>query len=243
MLAMLPKAMLYTGAARSSDTRERILTAAAGMVADAGVDALTTRAVAAAAGCQAPTLYRLFGDKQGLLDALAERVLAAYAAQTLHKPPLDDVLEDLRCAWDEHIAFGLAHPAVYRLMTAASRSGRPSPAAKIGMEALRNRVQRVARAGLLRVSEERAVSLIHAAGTGTVTVLLETHPDRRDATLSRTAREAIMVAILAVSPLEASSDGAQLACALRTRLGETAILTPGERLMMDELLARLSNGV
>ncbi len=234
--------MLDNDAALSPDTRERILTAAARMVAVAGVDALTTRAVAAAAGCQAPTIYRLFGDKQGLLDAVAERVLATYAAQTLHKPPLKDVLEDLRCAWDEHVAFGLAHPAVYRLMTAASRSGQPSPAATMGLEALRRRVWRVAQAGLLKVSEERAVSLIHAAGTGTVTVLLETHHDRRDPGLSLIAREAVMAAILAVRPPKATSDGAQLASALRTRIRDTAILTPGERLMMDELLARLSNG-
>jgi len=53
--------MLDNDAALSPDTRERILTAAARMVAGAGVDALTTRAVAAAAGCQAPTIYRLFG--------------------------------------------------------------------------------------------------------------------------------------------------------------------------------------
>jgi len=102
-------------------------------------------------------------------------------------------------------------------------------------------LERGAQAGLLQVSEERAVSLIHAAGTGTVTVLLETHHDRRDPGLSLTAREAVMAAILAVRPPKATSDGAQLASVLRTRLNVTAILTPGERLMMDELLARLSN--
>jgi AcrR family transcriptional regulator len=37
----------------------------------AGRRAVTTRAVAAGAGVQAPTIYRLFGDKDGLLDALA----------------------------------------------------------------------------------------------------------------------------------------------------------------------------
>ena len=40
--------------------------------------AVTTRAVADAAGVQAPTLYRLFGDKDGLMEAVAEHVMAAF---------------------------------------------------------------------------------------------------------------------------------------------------------------------
>ena len=50
------------------------------MLREQGVAAVTTRAVAEAAGVQAPTIYRLFGDKDGLLDAVAEHVLAVYVA-------------------------------------------------------------------------------------------------------------------------------------------------------------------
>ena len=53
----------------AADTRERILDAAAELLVSGGTDGVSTRAVAAAAGVQAPTLYRLFGDKQGLLEA------------------------------------------------------------------------------------------------------------------------------------------------------------------------------
>jgi AcrR family transcriptional regulator len=60
------------------EVRARILAAAAALIADGGRDALTTRAVSAAAGVQAPTIYRLFGDKSGLLDAVAELGFAAY---------------------------------------------------------------------------------------------------------------------------------------------------------------------
>ncbi|MBC8122483.1 MAG: TetR family transcriptional regulator, partial [Gemmatimonadaceae bacterium] len=56
-------------AARVDDVRARIVVAAAGLIDSGGRDAATTRAVAAAAAVQAPTIYRLFGDKRGLLDA------------------------------------------------------------------------------------------------------------------------------------------------------------------------------
>jgi AcrR family transcriptional regulator len=41
---------------------------------------MSTKAVAAAAGIQAPTIYRLFGDNEALLDAVAEYGFAAYLA-------------------------------------------------------------------------------------------------------------------------------------------------------------------
>ena len=239
-ITLLPRCMARDETALPLGSRERILTAAAELVARGGVEALTTRAVATAAQSQAPTIYRLFGDKQGLLDAVAEHALAEYATRTGRRQALDDPVEELRAAWDEHIAFGLSHPAVYRLMSGAGRRGQPSPAAQEGMAALRARVHRAARAGLLRVSEERGVALIHAAGTGTVTALLEMPDDKRDDGLSLLAREAVLSAILAAPPTAAASETAQLAGALRTRIHDAEQLTAGERLLMDELLARLS---
>src|ERR1700761_6376736 len=114
-------------------TRARIVEVAAGLLATGGTDAVSTRAVALAAGTQAPTIYRLFGDKDGLLEAVAEYGFAAYLAR---KPPLvssGDPVADLRAGWDLHIAFGLENPALFSLMNdeAASR-GRMSPAAAAG---------------------------------------------------------------------------------------------------------------
>ena len=54
------------------DTRTAVLNAAAELVASGGTGALTTRAVAMKASIQPPTLYRIFGDKRGLLAALAQ---------------------------------------------------------------------------------------------------------------------------------------------------------------------------
>ena len=70
-----------------------------------------------AAGVQAPTIYRLFGDKDGLLDALAEHVFSAYVAGKAPSATTDDPVADLRAGWDTHIGFGLANPELFALLT------------------------------------------------------------------------------------------------------------------------------
>ena len=68
-------------------TRERIVETAASLLADGGREAVTTRAVATAAGVQPPTIYRLFGDKVGLLDAVTEHGFQAYLATRGSRAP------------------------------------------------------------------------------------------------------------------------------------------------------------
>lgn len=60
--------------------RQRVIEAAADLLAREGRDAVTTRAVAVAAGLQPPAIYRLFGDKDGLLEAVAEHGFATFLA-------------------------------------------------------------------------------------------------------------------------------------------------------------------
>ena len=79
---------------------------------------VATRAVCEAAGVTQPVLYRLFGDKRGLLDALAETGLQRYAARKAELEASDDPSADLRRGWDDHLAFAREHAALYRLMFA-----------------------------------------------------------------------------------------------------------------------------
>lgn len=227
----------------AQDTRVRILDAASKIIASGGIAALTTRAVASAASVQAPTLYRLFGEKRGLLNAVAEHGLATFVARKVTAEPHPDPVQDLRDAWDSYVAFGLANPAVFAIMNEIGAPTAGSPAALAGIAVLRERVHRVARAGRLGVPVERAVALIHAAGVGTVATLIANGPDTRDPQISPLARDAILSAILTEAPsrkIDASL--VSLATALGARLGESNNLTPGERLLMTELLDRLAAG-
>ena len=219
-----------------ANARERILAAAAALVALGGSEAATTRAVAAAAGVQAPTLYRLFGDKDGLLAAVAEQVMADFVAAKDRALAEHDPVLELRRGWDDYVAFGLGHSAIFALMNGSTKA--LSSATAAGLAVLARRVHRVARAGRLRVAEERAVDLIHACGTGTVLALITKPPEARD-DLAAAAREAVMAAILDESRVEAGATAA-MATGLRANLNDMPDLTPGERHLLDELLQRIA---
>ena len=217
------------------DLSTRIVTAAARLIAADGQGAATTRAVAAAAGVQAPTIYRLFGDKRGLLRAVAEHGITAYVADKAARTPHPDPVQDLRDGWDVHIAFGLAHPDLFAILSS------DTDAAARGLEVLRRRVHAVARAGRLRVGEARAVALIHAAGAGTVLTLLAEAEEHRDPGLAEAAREAVMAAILGDAPV--GDDGlTSAAVTLRAGLADTPLLSAGERALLGELLDRIAGG-
>ena len=223
------------------DIRSRIVAVAADLLHAGGRDALTTRAVAVAAGVQAPALYRLFGDKRGLLDAVAEHGFAAYLGEKMVRELGPDPVEDLRRGWDLHIGFGLANPAVYALMYGDPRPGVGSTAAAAAYLILKGLVRRIAVAGRLRVGEERATDLMHVSGCGTVLTLLAMPEGRRDMGLSRAARDAAIAAIVTDSPVVEESGPATAAITLRAALPDSvAVLSDGERRLLGEWLDRLA---
>ncbi len=61
----MPRAKQHT-----PELRDRVLAAALALLANDGVGALTTRAVAQAAGTSVPAVYEFFGDKAGLVREL-----------------------------------------------------------------------------------------------------------------------------------------------------------------------------
>lgn len=227
----------HSEAGSSDDHRSRIVQAAATLIAAGGREAATTRAVAAAAAVQAPTIYRLFGDKEGLLDAVAEWTLANFVASKARSNPSADPVEDLREGWDTYIAFGLANPAVFALMN--TNPGRQSKATIKGLSVLRERVRRVALTGRLRVPEGRAVDLIHAIGTGTVLTLLAKSPEDR-AGLSDDARAAAYAQVLGDRPSSRKRGLTGMASALRAGLDDIDGLSAGERQLLAELLDRIA---
>jgi AcrR family transcriptional regulator len=227
-------------AAAGDGPRKRILAATAKLLAEGGREAVSTRAVGAEAGVQAPTIYRLFGDKQGLLDAVATEGFATYLSTKSTPEPDTDPVDDLRAGWDEHLQFGLANPALYLLMC-EPRPGAMPPAAAAGIEILAARVHRIAEAGRLRVSEERAVQLVHAAGSGTTIALIAMPEAARDLELSVMAREAVVAAITTDAPAPSAPGPVGAAVALRAVLPQATALTEPERGLMREWLDRITD--
>ena len=237
------------------DVRARLVAAAVRLIAAGGREAATTRAVAAAAGVQPPALYRQFGDMRGLLDAAARETLAGYVRRKAARVPSGDPVEDLRRGWDLHVAFGLAHPAVYALIYGDPADGALSAAAREGEAHLHVLVARVAAAGRLRVGVPHAVRLVAAGGNGVTLALLATPPEARDPRLSDTMREAVLAAVTtAGSPAaDAGRPGERVAAravALRVVLAEAPeaeapagaphALSAAERQLLGEWLDRLA---
>jgi hypothetical protein len=105
---------------------------------------------------------------------------------------------------------------------------------------LTKHIRRIAEAGRLRVPEDRAATLVHAAGCGTTLTLIATPEDRRAPELSPTAREAIIAAITTDAPAAAAPGPAAAAVTLRAVLPQTDALTAPERGLMQEWLDRIA---
>lgn len=233
-----------------STTRDVIIEATAELLCKGGRDAVSTRSVAKAANVQAPTLYRLFGDMHGLLDAVISYQLALYLQSREEEIATDDPVDALRAGWNCNVRFGLSYPAFYTLMYGDAHPGVPYTAVAQTIAFLHGLVQRVAEAGRLRLNVTHATQMIHAACCGVIFTLL-TQPDDRDLTLSALAREAILEAILVpmatlsvdtatTTPHGAPNRVASRAVALRAVLAEVTQLTDNERGLLGEWLDRLS---
>lgn len=220
-------------------TRRRVIEAAIGLLTRGGRDAVTTRAVADGAGLQPPAIYRLFGDKDGLLDAVAEHGFATFLATKHVDPDPRDPIEDLRAGWDVAVEFGLANPALYTLMySEPTRS--TSAAFKAGMEILMGRIRRLAAGGWLRVDEELAAQIIHATARGAVLTWLSLPKDRRNPALLTALREAMVAAVTNQQPAVQDAGPAGAARALHAALPEQTTLSSAEQYLLREWLHRLA---
>ena len=70
---------------RSAERLTRILDACADLLDEVGYDDLSTRAVAQRAGVPIGSVYRFFGNKRQMADALAQRNLERYAARVTER--------------------------------------------------------------------------------------------------------------------------------------------------------------
>jgi AcrR family transcriptional regulator len=233
-------AELGTTAWRRDQARERIIEVAIDLLTREGRDAVTTRAVAVAAGLQAPAIYRLFGDKDGLLEAVAEHGFAKFLASKHVDPAPEDPIDDLRAGWDLAVEFGLANPALYTLMNAEPGRFR-SVASEAGHQMLMGRIRRLAVAGWLRVDEELAALIIQATARGAVLTWLSQPEEQRDRALLTVLCESMVTAVTSQKPAVHEAGAAGAARALRAALPSQTTLSGAEQHLLTEWLDRLAD--
>jgi AcrR family transcriptional regulator len=152
---------------------------------------ISTRAVCDAVGVGAPVLYRLFGDKNGLLAAVVDYAFERYLSRKRALPLSENPLDDVYAAWDGHVKFALENPAVFRIAYAPSLAEVPAGVEE-ARQLLVKRLIRCAEAGKLNTTPDDAAQVLMAACLGVEMSLLSqpstfSHPgvsDRvRDAVL------------------------------------------------------------
>ncbi|MEU7699070.1 TetR/AcrR family transcriptional regulator, partial [Streptomyces sp. NPDC039028] len=158
-----------------STARARILEATEELLATKDALSISTRAICDRAKVGMPEIYRQFGDKQGLLTAVADVGFARFLAEKRRNPLTDDPVEDLRTAWDSHVAFALRNPHLYRLMFTPAGDAKPG-AVKEAQAILLQAVERCRDAGRLRTSPELAGRSILSANVG-VCMMALSFPD------------------------------------------------------------------
>lgn len=97
-------------------TATALLDAAAGLLRSGGPAAVSVRAAAQACGISFRGVYALFGSKQALIDALAERGYRSLATGVRSVQTTDDPARDLVLAGVEGFRrFALSDPEIFRL--------------------------------------------------------------------------------------------------------------------------------
>jgi AcrR family transcriptional regulator len=202
------------------DTRSRMLEAAESLLRISPDRDISTRAVCDAAGVGAPVLYRLFGDKKGLLAAVVDNAFERYLTVKRALPLSDDPVDDLYVAWDNHVAFARGNPAVYRIAYAPSLLEVPGRVEE-GRQLLIERLIRCAEDGRLNTTPDRAAQAFMAAGVGVNLSVLSQPATYADANLARRVGTSVIRGLL-TDPTEPAAD--QQTDALRTAALQVAAL-------------------
>ncbi|MEV8252627.1 TetR/AcrR family transcriptional regulator [Rhodoglobus sp. NPDC076762] len=241
--------------------KHTIIEAAAQLLAESADGEFSTRAVCEASGIQQPALYRMFGDKAGLLEATVDHVWEKYLGMKRAAEDSADPLVDLRRGWDSHTAFALANPNAYRLLFGSNGVAR----AESGNEALRllqSVLERLAAEGRLRVTPEVAAQQVTAANSGVALALVLRPQQSDDPQLSERMRESVISSIVAGGaevqdspPEERGAESSRhrrenletfTAAAVTVRAGlrhmRSPLFSPAEIALLDEWLARVAAG-
>ena len=217
-----------------SDTRERLIAAAADLIARAPGEEFSLRAVCDAVGVKMPTLYHFFGSKQGLIDAVIDRGFDLYLAEKDAAEPSGDPVQDIRAGWDAHVTFGISNPGFYTLMYGKVRPGYSPAAQSRPSEILRALTRRAEEQGRLVVPSEQAAAHILVTNIGvTLRQIILAAPDPA---LSAAVREGAIAAITGTSP--GASD--PLAATVEFAAAHPDVLGRAETQLLIEWLGRLS---
>jgi len=178
----------------STSKAELIIRAAEDLLERIGPERMTMRAICAAAGVTAPTLYHYFGDKGHLMDELVNRGIDEFLADRRSFRETDDPLLDLKRGWDRFLAFGFEHPWLFRLMIERVMQ---YPEIASEMHALtRSRLVRLCNMGRLRTDVEFASKALKIATNAVIALFVQGEPKEEIRRISSFLFEAVTARLI-----------------------------------------------
>jgi AcrR family transcriptional regulator len=117
--------VLVMSPARARTSPDAILDAARAVVEEGGLDSLTMQAVADRVGVRAPSLYKHVADRQALVRAVVDAVMADLVRTLAVPRPDPDPRQDLRRMVRRYRNFVRANPAGYALLFGRPTLGIP----------------------------------------------------------------------------------------------------------------------
>lgn len=222
------------------ETRRRILAAAVDLIAASDDSDIAVRQVCDAAGIRLPTLYHYFGNKDGLLDAVAERCVDRLTGA--QSEPDDHPVTALRSSWDRYVAWGVANPRLFELVHRRVRPDTmPETSARMTAQAV-TVLTAAADRGLLIVDPMFALQHLISSVSGLTLHLVI--GGQTDPVLSAAIRDATIAAIVGMDLNESADDDrilAESASRLLYALPTTTDLGPAETTLLRAWLTRLSD--
>ncbi|MDQ0923856.1 AcrR family transcriptional regulator [Pseudarthrobacter sp. W1I19] len=226
------------------DMRATILDKASELLSGSTSGDISTRAVCDAAGTSQPVLYRLFGDKEGLLSAVVDHVWDQYLSMKRTADRSGDPLDDLYRGWDSHVAFALDHPHAYRLLFGTSLSV-PAEAGQEAMRLLQDNLERLAAQGRLTVAPEDAAKIVMAANSGIALSLLLRSDQYPEKQISTTMRDTVYRSLLVDAEVNREEQAPVIAATtIRSALAQPAteaLFTRSEAALLSDWLKRIQD--
>jgi AcrR family transcriptional regulator len=201
----------------------------------------------------APTLYHYFRDKENLLRAVVDFGWTDFleSKRTVAAVVHDQIGDDIRAGWNNHIEFARKNPNFYRLMWSPGVAPN-SEALREAHRLLHDRMKLGASRGQLRVSPAMAARIVMSATVGAAFALITQPEHYADHAFSKQLLEAVIAFVtvgVATNGQGRSRRGAppsttiaSVAATLSSKLeSEPNPLTPAERQLLQQWLTALAD--
>jgi AcrR family transcriptional regulator len=229
----------------SATLATRIISTTAKLIVEEGLEAATIRNIAKHANVLPPQIYKHVGNIDKLLDEVATHLWETRERLSQDSDSPDDALVR---AIEELIIFGMRNSDIY-LHISKPRPGQMRTIWRRQVKDLSTAVGKLAKAGLLKVSQKQAVDFILPFCAGMIFTCLHETSRPKDVTwlawqaITPLLKKSVIKHMPAPESLKADTDRKvpNLASELNANLEKLEVLSMKERWLLGEWLERIAS--